>query len=75
MKLWLAKNDMEMFSTHNEGKSVVAESFIRTLKNQIHDFSFKNGHIDKLDDVVSKYNNSYHNTIVLLDLSVRVSLQ
>ena len=38
MKLWLAKNDMEMFSTHNEGKSVVAESFIRTLKSQIYKY-------------------------------------
>ena len=35
MKSWLEKNDKEMHSTHNEGKSVVAESFIRTLKNKI----------------------------------------
>ena len=32
MKLWLEKNDIEMYSTHNEGKSAVAERFIRTLK-------------------------------------------
>ena len=33
MKSWLEKNDIEMYSTHNEGKSVVAEIFIRTIKN------------------------------------------
>ena len=32
LKLWLGKNDLEMYSTHNKGKSVVAERFIRTLK-------------------------------------------
>ena len=36
MKSRLGKNDMEMYSTHNEGKSVVAEKFIRTLKNKIY---------------------------------------
>ena len=36
MKSWLEKNDIEMFSTHNEGKSVVAERFIRTIKNKIY---------------------------------------
>ena len=36
MKSWLEKNDIEMYSTHNEGKSVVAERFIRTLKNKIY---------------------------------------
>ena len=35
MKLWLEKNDIEMYSTHNEGKSVAPERFIRTLKNKI----------------------------------------
>ena len=35
MKSWLEKNDTEMYSTHNEGKSVVADRFIRTLKNKI----------------------------------------
>ena len=36
MKSWLEKNDIEMYSTHNEGKSVVAERFIRTLENKIY---------------------------------------
>ena len=33
IKLWLEKNDLEMYSTHNEGKSVVAERFLRLKKN------------------------------------------
>ena len=33
-KKWLKDNDMEMYSTYSEGKSVVAERFIRTLKNK-----------------------------------------
>ena len=36
MKPWLEKNDIEIYSTHNEGKSVIAERFIRTLKNKIY---------------------------------------
>ena len=34
MKLWLGKNAIEIYSTHNEGKSLVMERFIRTLKNK-----------------------------------------
>ena len=34
MKSWLEKNAIEMYSTHNGGKSAVAEIFIRTLKNK-----------------------------------------
>ena len=50
------KNDIEMYSTFNEGKSVVAERFIRTLKNKIYKYMTsisKNGYIDKLDDIVN----------------------
>ena len=66
MKSWLEKNDIEMYSTHNEGKSVIAERFIRTLKNKIYKYMTsisKNVYIDKLEDIVSKYNNTYHSTI------------
>ena len=38
MKSWLEKNDIEMYSTHYEGKSVVAERFIRILKNKIYKY-------------------------------------
>ena len=60
------KNDIDMYSTHNEGKSIIAETFIRTLKNKIYRYMTsvsKNVYIDKLDDVVNKYNNTYHSTI------------
>ena len=55
-----------MYSTHNEGKSVVAERFIRTLKNNIYKYMTsisKNVYIDKLDDIVNEFNNTYHRTI------------
>ena len=38
MKSWLEKNDNEMYSTQNEGKSVVAKIFIRTLKSRVYKF-------------------------------------
>ena len=38
VKSWLEKNDIEMYSTHNEVKSVVAERYIRTLKNKIYKY-------------------------------------
>ena len=63
MKSWLEKNDIEMYSTHNEGKSVVAERFIRTIKNKIYKHMTsisKNVYIEKLDDIVNEYNNIKH---------------
>ena len=59
-------NDIEMYLIHNEGKSVVAERFIRTLKNKIYKYMTaisKSVYIDKLDDIVNKYNNTYQRTI------------
>ena len=55
-----------MYSSHNEGKSVVAERFIRTIKNKIYKYMTsisKNMYIDKLPDMVNEYNNTYHRTI------------
>ena len=55
-----------MYSTHNEGKSVVAERFIRTLKTKIYKYMTsisKNVYIDKLNYIVNEYNNTYHRTI------------
>ena len=52
-----------MYSTNNEGKSVIPERFIRTLKNEIYKYitSISNNvYIDKLDDIVKEYNNKYH---------------
>ena len=65
-KSWLQDNNTEINSRHNEGKSVVAERFIRTLKNTIYKYMTsisKNMFIDKLDDKVSEYNNTYHRII------------
>ena len=59
-------NNIVMYSTHNERKSVVAERFIRTLKNKNYKYMtsiLKNVYIDKLNDIVNKYNNKKHRTI------------
>ena len=55
-----------MYSTFNEDKSVVAERFIRTLKNKLYKHmtaTSKNVYFDVLDDVVNEYKNTKHNTI------------
>ena len=73
-KKWLRDNDIVMYSTHNEGKSVVAERFIRTLKSKIyiHMTSIsKNVYIDKLDDIVDDYNNTYHTAIKMKPINVK----
>ena len=73
-KKCLKDNDIEMYSIHNEGKSVVAERFIRTLKNRIYKYMTatpKNVYIDKLDDIVNEYNNTYHITIKMKPVDVK----
>ena len=70
----LKDNDIEMYSIHNEGKSVVAERFIKTLKAKIYKYMtsvLKNVYIDKLDDIVNKYNNTYHRTIKIKPVAVK----
>ena len=57
-------NNIEMYSMCNEGKSVVAERFIMTLKNKIFKHmtaASKNVYFDVVDDIVNKYNNSSQN--------------
>ena len=74
LKKWLKDKDIEMYSIHNEGKSVVAERFIRTLKNKIYNYMTaisKDVYIDKLDDIVSKYNNTYHRAIKVKPIDVK----
>ena len=66
MKSFLQNNNIEMYSTHNEGISVVSEKFIRTLRNKIYKYMTsvsKNVYIDKLDDIFNKYSSTYHSTI------------
>ena len=63
-----------MYSIHNEGKSVVAERFIRTLKTKIYKYMTsisKNVYINKLDDIVGQYNNTYHRTIKIKLVDVK----
>ena len=73
-KKWLRDNDIFMYSTHNEGKSVVAERFIRTLKSKIYKHMSsisKSVYINKLDDIVNEYNNTYHTTIKMKPIDVK----
>ena len=73
-KKWLKDNDIEMYSIHNEGKSVVAERFIRTLKTKIYKYMTsisKNVYINKLDDIVNEYNNTYHRRIKMKPVDVK----
>ena len=74
LKSWLEKNAIEMYSTHNEEKSVIPERFIRTLKNEIYRYITsvsKNVYIDKLDDIVNECNNTYHSTIKMKPVDVK----
>ena len=59
-------NNIEMYSTYNEWNPVVAETFIRTLKNKLFKHMAaisKNVYFDALDDIVDKRNNTVHKTI------------
>ena len=73
-KNWLKDNDIEIYSKHNEGKSVVAERFIRILKTKIYKYMTsvsKNVYINKLDDLVNEYNNTQHRTIKMKPIDVK----
>ena len=76
-KKWLKDNNIEMYSTHNEGKSVIAERFIRTLKNKIYKHMTaisKNVYFKVLNDIVDEYNNTYHKTIKMKPINVKMIL-
>ena len=67
-------NDIVIYSAHNEGKSVVAKGFIRVLKSKIYKYMIsisKNVYIDKLDDIVDEYNNTYHTKIKMKPIDVK----
>ena len=67
-------NDIEMYSTNNERKSVVAERFIRTLENKLYKHmtaAAKNVYINKLDNIVNEYNNTYYKTIKMKPVDVK----
>ena len=62
----MQNNGLDIYSTHNEGKAVIVERFITTLKNKIYKYMTsvsKNMYIDKLDDIVNKYNTTYQSAI------------
>ena len=72
-KDFLKLNNAEMYSTFNEGKSVVAERFVRTLKNKIFKHMTaisKNVYYDVLDDTVNKCNNTVYRTIKMKPIDV-----
>ena len=74
MKSWLEKNNIEIYSKSKEGKSIVAERFIRTLKNKVYEHMTavsKNVYNDKLDDVVNEYKNTYHGTIKMKHVDIK----
>ena len=74
MKSRLEKKDIEMYSTHSKGKSVIAGRFIRTLKSKSCKYMTsvsKNVYIDKWDNIVDTYNNTYHNTIKMKPVDVK----
>ena len=72
-KRFLRINNIEMYSKYNEGKSVLAEIFIRTLKNKIFKHMAaisKNVYFNVLDDIVNEYNNTVHRTIRMKPIGV-----
>ena len=73
-KKWLKDNDIEMYLIHNEGKSVVAARFTRTLKSKMYKYMTsisKNVYIDKLGDIANEYNNTYHRKIKTKPVDVK----
>ena len=75
MKSWLEENDKEMYSTHNEGKYVVAERFIRILKIEFRNtwLQYQKMFIFINQKTVNKYNNIYHGTIKMKPVDVKSS--
>ena len=67
-KDFLKINNIEMYSTYNEGKSV-AEIFIRTLKNKMTAIS-ENIYFDVLDDIVNKYNKTFHRSVKMKPVDI-----
>ena len=75
-KKWGRDNDIEIYSTDKEGKSGVDERFIRALKNKIYKYMVsvsKNVYMDKLDDIVNECNQTYHRTIKMKLVDIKLS--
>ena len=77
IKSFQRKNDIEMYSTHDERKALITARLIRTLKNKIYKYMTsisRNVYVDKLDDINNKYNNTYHRTIQMKPVDVKSSI-
>ena len=73
-KKWLKDNDISLYSTHNKGKSVVAGRFTKTLKSKTYKHMTaisKNVYFNVLNNIVDKYNNTYHRTIKMKPIDVK----
>ena len=76
MKSWLQDNDIRIYSTHNEGKSIIAERFVRTSRNKIYKCMtsvWKNVYVEKLDKIFNKCNNTHYSTIKMKSFDVKLS--
>ena len=72
----MQNDDVETYLARNERQSVIVEIFIRTLRNKIYKYitsASKNVYIDKLYDIVNKYQNTYHSTIKIKSVNVKSS--
>ena len=65
MSEWLENNDIFIFLTYNEGKSVITERFIKTLKAKIYKKTTANDsktYLSYLNKMIDQYNNTYHHS-------------
>ena len=77
MNQWLDNNDFLMYSTYNEGKSVVAKRFIKTLKAKLYTkttASDSKSYLSYLNKLVDQYNNTYHQSICKIPVDVIILL-
>ena len=75
LKRFLKTNITEMYSTYTEGKSALAERFIRTMKNKIFEHTtavLRNVYFDVLADIVNKYNNTVHRSIKMKPITLHL---
>ena len=66
MQIWLGNNVTLMYSTHNEGKSVIAERFKETFKAKVYKkmtATDTKSYLSYLDKLVDQYNNTYHHSV------------
>ena len=71
IKSWLENSAIEIYSTHNDEKSVIAQRLIRTLKNKVCKYIISiSTNVNKLDDIANKYSNKYHSAIKMKPVNV-----